>query len=387
MASGSGIDDDDFWKEFPLFAPDGVDIPVVPAGESAEHLPGALGALSHLLYDEETPQEISEDLREQGNTMFRHKTADSYRRAVGKYTEAINVQGATDPNVTASAYANRAAAHLKLGNLGKASQDAENALILQPDNIKCRYRAAVAANGLRKFDIAAAHCAAALSMLRAQKLGDSADGAAIACEERKAVAGMELEAAKCEARCRQNKKEISAEMEMSRALAKRGVTMGLPLFAQQRGYATTEPFFDRDGGSAGGTDHQRLLWPVLVVYPEVAGTGVGEQSDYLEQVSEDATVNDLLGALFPDGAPPPLWDVSGAYSRAPHRLVAEYRARWTMSADDADSDDEREFVGSTLSPDKMGPWKRVSRSTTIAQLIARSDYILPMFPVIYIIPA
>ncbi len=59
------------WEDFPLFAPEGVEIPKVAGGASAEHISPALGALSHLLYDEETPEEISEYLRDSGNRLFR----------------------------------------------------------------------------------------------------------------------------------------------------------------------------------------------------------------------------------------------------------------------------------------------------------------------------
>jgi tetratricopeptide (TPR) repeat protein len=387
MAAGnSSIADEDFWKDLPLFAPDGVNIPVIPANQSAENMSDALGALSHLLYDDETPQEIAEDLREQGNTMFKHNTVEAFRRAMGKYTEAINLKGDTDPDVTAAAYSNRAAAHLKLGNVGKALQDAEAALVLQKTNVKCRYRAAVAANKLEKFDKAAAHCAAALATLHALGLAKSADAAAMAGEKMKAAVGLELQAAAREAQKLADEAEAAATSEMARALEKRRVKMGLPLFSQQRSYTATDPVFDEQGGSAGDTGDRLVLWPVLVVYPEVSGTSIGEQSDYLKQVSEDATMDDLVATLFPDDAPPPPWDVSGAYGVAPDRLAAEYRVRWTMPVEEADSDDERDFVGSTFGPDDVGPWKRVSRSTTIAQLIARQDYIVPKFPVIYLIP-
>lgn len=62
---------DDLWEEFPLFAPEGAEIPKVGDGESAENVSSAMGALSHLLYDEETPEEISELLRDNGNRLFR----------------------------------------------------------------------------------------------------------------------------------------------------------------------------------------------------------------------------------------------------------------------------------------------------------------------------
>lgn len=59
------------WEDLPLFAPKGTEIPRVAEGDTAEGISPALGALSHVLYDEESPQEISELLREDGNRLFR----------------------------------------------------------------------------------------------------------------------------------------------------------------------------------------------------------------------------------------------------------------------------------------------------------------------------
>lgn len=69
------IDDDDQvldWSEFPLFAPPGSQIPVV-SGNQNENASPALTALSHLLHDEETPEEASDLLRDQGNRHFKRR--------------------------------------------------------------------------------------------------------------------------------------------------------------------------------------------------------------------------------------------------------------------------------------------------------------------------
>lgn len=60
----------DDWEAFPLFAPEGAEIPRVDA-DNADGINPTLGALSHILYDEETPEEISEQHREIGNRLFR----------------------------------------------------------------------------------------------------------------------------------------------------------------------------------------------------------------------------------------------------------------------------------------------------------------------------
>lgn len=59
------------WEDFPLFAPQGAFIPKLEEPQSAQQVSSAVGALSHLLYDEETPLEASELLRDEGNRHFK----------------------------------------------------------------------------------------------------------------------------------------------------------------------------------------------------------------------------------------------------------------------------------------------------------------------------
>lgn len=68
---GRSSDTDAIWKDFPLFAPTDVSIPKLDSDKTAEDVSSAMGALSHLLYDEETPQEKSELLRDEGNRYFK----------------------------------------------------------------------------------------------------------------------------------------------------------------------------------------------------------------------------------------------------------------------------------------------------------------------------
>lgn len=76
MTSGddSGMAD---WADIPLFAPEGAKIPNL-SGVSENGIPSdALGALSHLLHDEETPEEVSELLRSEGNRHFKRNGKQS----------------------------------------------------------------------------------------------------------------------------------------------------------------------------------------------------------------------------------------------------------------------------------------------------------------------
>lgn len=171
------------WADFPLFAPSGAEIPKfdnsaddgAPTDDNVS-TPAALSALSHLLYDEETPEEASDLLRDEGNrhlrrgkryvlsffdinmqqplflldvmsapfnpsnlsiVIFYHRSGT--RVAIQKYTDAIHTaEGNTV--ATAAALANRSAAELKLGNYGRALADAEASLRMQPRQVKAHYR-------------------------------------------------------------------------------------------------------------------------------------------------------------------------------------------------------------------------------------------------------
>lgn len=70
-AMANSADDTPEWADIPLFAPPGSQIPNLSTASEDEAPSAALSALSHLLYDKESPQEESELLRNQGNQYFK----------------------------------------------------------------------------------------------------------------------------------------------------------------------------------------------------------------------------------------------------------------------------------------------------------------------------
>lgn len=154
------------------------------------------------------------------------------------------------------------------------------------------------------------------------------------------------------------------------------ITMGLPLFGQQRQYATTEPI-NREGV---------WYWPVLLVYPEeIASPGLGDQSDFLEDIAETMKMSEILELVFGEGSLAPEWDMNRMYQPS-SPLEMRYRTQWTMELSEADSDDEATFCGSSLPADEVGHWMNVGADTTIEDLVRRRNYITPMFPVLYVVP-
>lgn len=65
---------DDFdWADCPLFAPQGTKVPKFSSSQEEAKATPALRALSHILHDEETPEERSELYRDEGNRHFKRK--------------------------------------------------------------------------------------------------------------------------------------------------------------------------------------------------------------------------------------------------------------------------------------------------------------------------
>lgn len=371
----SESDEDSFWREFPLFAPAGTTVPHYRSDENPTTVPDALGALSHVLYDDETPEEISEDLRDEGNVLFKQNTKESFKRAIAKYTAAIDTK-CNIPHVNCAAYTNRAAAQFKLKNYGKALSDAEKAIEYDSKNLKARFRAVQSAVALKKFDKAISHCEAAT---RAESGCKPEDLRWFRGQRRTAEKQLETDIMVEQNRALSSKKLKEDGMNLIAALAARNVTMGYPLFAQQRRYSRVDPTFDRDSDV--------MFWPVLLVYPDLTLSDAREQSDYVEEVCEDARICDVLDVVFPEDGTAPRWDVTGIYSSNRSCLRAFYRVQWTKPLNDATVANDCAFVGSSLGPEDMGGWKRLDSNMTIAQVTSSSDYIVPLFPVLYIVPA
>lgn len=214
-------------------------------------------------------------------------------------------------------------------------------------------------------------------MLSDGKADDKGDLALFAKAKKNAEALKTVEVLRADRAEERRKREQQITERRSETLKQRGITMGLPLFSQQRSYVATTPTVS--GGE--------VTWPLLLVYPEeaIGGAGVGDQSDYLEQVSEEALIGDILAAVFPDENPRPGWDVNGRY-RNHMGLDVLFREEWTLAARDADSDDERNYVGSTRGPEEVGCWRTVDKSLPLRKALALKGYVVPLFPVLYVVP-
>jgi len=238
-------------------------------------------------------------------------------------------------------------------------------------------RAMFCAVNLGKFDDALRHCDHGIALLSRESSDRLKADLRVFRQQRKEIEKSretltKREVERGERAQKEDEKRQALELMMQSCKVKRG----LPLFAQQRRYPNTHPV----------EKHGVWYWPVLLIYPEeVVGPGLGDQSDFIGEVAENAAMRDILGSVFAEDVPPPAWDTNRMYCTA-QKLEVLFRADWTMRIEDADSDEENNFCGSMLGRDELGHWTNVSPSSTLREVLARRDYIMPMFPVFYVVP-
>mmetsp|Transcript_2248 Transcript_2248/g.3957 ORF Transcript_2248/g.3957 Transcript_2248/m.3957 type:complete len:402 (-) Transcript_2248:750-1955(-) len=375
------VDDID-WEEFPLFAPSGIEIPKLTP-EEASQKSSAFGALSHLIHDQETPEEQAELLRDKANRAFRRGDRTRLLEAVSLYTQALDCNP-TQIQVLSSTYNNRAAAHLKLGNYRYAADDATKVLEYEPDNIKALYRKSMALVSLEK-PAEALDCIEIA--LKGVDIGGNAEQRALVkLRETALKKKLEFEARE-RARMNRERELATSQTRWAARLFERNVVLGRNLFAQQRQMMSSRyPKL--------GDDNQSIIWPVLIVYPEELSQEDQQHTEFIEDWHETTAIKFQIARLFGADA-----DLSA--------LEVLYRQKWTSLAPfewytpEAENTAEYQngliqkfglvehdelYVGSVKGPDDVGDWVSVDMSSSLQSAISRKDYIVPGFPVLYVVP-
>ncbi|KAF5284202.1 hypothetical protein FQR65_LT00202 [Abscondita terminalis] len=126
------------------------------APEAGEQLSPLMEGLQQLKYDpnENTPEELANAYKEDGNFNFKHK---NYRLAIIAYTEGIKIK-CGNPDVEAVLLNNRSAANYFLKNFRSALKDSEWALRYKPDYDKALTRAANCCFEIKQYDKALDFC-------------------------------------------------------------------------------------------------------------------------------------------------------------------------------------------------------------------------------------
>ncbi|ESL11055.1 hypothetical protein TRSC58_01204 [Trypanosoma rangeli SC58] len=283
--------DDEAWKKMPLFMETITDKDLKMNADCA--------ALASIAYDEVPPEDIAESRKQHGNKAIQLalnpeqvNKENLARAAVHCYTEGLNAK-CNDPILNSQLYANRSLAQYIIQNFGHGLEDAQRAIILNPEYSKAYYRAARCAERVKKYDLA-------IDLLsKGRCTNPPPEGFAL--EE-----FAELERVCHEANERAQKKEKKDNIRtrvkaaetcgIMRALTSHGIRLSSTpeVSSEQMGvYGHHQPFFDSDG---------LLHVPVLFMYDEY------RQTDFMQDVTCNISTEELLDELMPFP-----WDDRGRY--------------------------------------------------------------------------
>ncbi|KAL6068517.1 Tetratricopeptide repeat protein 4 [Balamuthia mandrillaris] len=338
--------------ESPLF------MTAVPSEDHPEA--DTIAALQHLIYEDETPETIAENYKQQGNEVLK-QGAKFYRDAIKCYTMALEQNSPNQKN-NSIYYSNRAHVHLLLRNYGHALEDSENAIKLDESNVKAYYRGARACLATGRLDLGFKLCADGLT-----KDPENAGLKQIQENLQKEFNKKEEQA---KAECVVGEEKQRKKRELQAALSQRGIKMGQAAFASQGGQFAvgaedalgkpgTRPWLDDKEGT--------LHWPVLFLYPQ------HQQSDMIQDFNENDRFVDHLQVMFPERRCC-AWDVNGEYVW--DELCVYFETNWTTPLGqpvDSVNYARRQKV-------KLDP------SLTLQEALAHKDYLVPGFPVFHVVP-
>ncbi|XP_044261369.1 DNA polymerase interacting tetratricopeptide repeat-containing, protein of 47 kDa [Tribolium madens] len=247
--------------------------------------------LQKLKYDpeENEPEELAIAYKDDGNFNFKHK---KYRMAIISYTEGIRAK-CGNSEIEATLYNNRSAAHFFLGNYRSALLDAETALKLKPDYDKALVRAANCCYKSGKYDKAVDYCDKILEKNKAnqevQKLRQ------MSLNEKKIKERDERRREMAEKKSQKEEEMIIGE------ILKRGINIE---GRENLNLAKLEPQFPQLFNSRMTIKDGRLVWPVILFYPEY------KIMDYIQEFDEGDTFFEQLSQVFETR---PEWDAEGKY--------------------------------------------------------------------------
>ncbi|CAD1478675.1 unnamed protein product, partial [Heterotrigona itama] len=266
------------------------------APEPGEELSPLMEGLQQLKYgeDENTPEELANNYKEDGNFNFKHK---KYRLAIVSYTEGIRTK-CKDTDLMAQLYNNRAAAHFMLKNYRSSLNDCKFALKLKPNYVKVLNRAATCCFHIKDYEQCIDFCDRVLDESPTDKIKLHLKSQAVAAGER-----LKRDKRKQD---RLEKKLDKEEEELLDIIRSRGVNLELIEGKKNPDLKDLEPQVPQIAQSRVHLDIQnKLIWPVMILYPEM------QQTDFIQNFHEDTLLLEQLEQLFNE---PPEWDSEERYT-------------------------------------------------------------------------
>lgn len=274
-----------------------------PASVDAQDAP-AVAAMQALVYEQSDPRERARYCKEHGNVEYAKRGAGSCRAALSLYDAGL-AEPFEDAELRGQLHANRAAAHLALGNHRSALRDCEAAVKCagsKPCAAKVYFRAATAARALGRFPDAVRWCdaglaaepaSAALAQLRDACQHDAAEHAAHEQRDRDLELVQQRSAA-----------------QVARTVRARGIRMAPADLEQRIARGRSYALRSDDGPSRTvRLEDGRLCWAVALLYVEM------ERVEHIVDFPEDTSLQThLSGILADDGSESArAWDEHGHY--------------------------------------------------------------------------
>lgn len=267
--------------------------------KEGSEMPPLLEALQQLKYDpaENTVEELASNYKDDGNQNFKNK---KYRWAIDAYSAGLK-QKCVNTELNATLYANRAAAHFRLGNYRSSLRDVEEAVKLQPNHVKALLRAAECCKELNRFSECIKWCDKLLQF-------DPANETCIKFKEETKLL-QKIYERNLRKQLLEEKKKNTKEGALSNALEERKIRF----YSRDKDVDETTEFqiLASTHPAAGNVkvylnEDKRLVWPVIFLYPEHG------QTDFIQEFVEDHTFKDHLEVMF-DPTNWPDWDPDMAY--------------------------------------------------------------------------
>ncbi|XP_043519952.1 DNA polymerase interacting tetratricopeptide repeat-containing, protein of 47 kDa [Frieseomelitta varia] len=266
------------------------------APEPGEKLSPLMEGLLQLKYgeDENTPEELANNYKEDGNFNFKHK---KYRLAIVSYTEGIRTK-CKDTNLMAQLYNNRAAAHYMLKNFRSSLNDCKLALKLTPKYIKVSKRAANCCFHVKNYEQCIDFCNEILKECPNNDMSLRLKSQAIAAGEQLKIEQRNQD--------KLEKKLDKGKEDLLTIIRSRGVNLELIEGKRIPVLKDLEPQTPQVAQSRVHLDAQnKLIWPVMILYPEM------QQTDFIQNFHEDASLLEQLEQVF---SVPPEWDSEERYT-------------------------------------------------------------------------
>jgi len=334
---------------------------------------GVLDALSSLIYDDKTPEQLAEHFKNQGNEMVK-AGPKYYKDALTYYTQALDQKSSLALN-NSIYYSNRAAVHLMLRDYNATVADCMAAIECNPRNIKAYIRAAKACNALGRWEEALEFCKGGLE----EEPG------------KKELVAQEKKASEIRAKTEQREREKREEQERRQAedknilvlLHKKGIQMGKACF-------NTQAYIDEGPDGKGPAlskfifvgPSDQLSMSVLFIYEEY------KQTDFIKEFNLNETFIDHLAMMFPSLVYTPVSESGETINIAPspwdekkdylvENLLIYYETDWTEP-----------LSGAKARKRQKGEQKvKIDPSWTLDRILRDPRYVIPGLPVFYIIPS